>query len=195
MLKRLRAALRRARQKLWDLIKARHSAKPGGDRRERLAREVRNAREEKEEAAEALARAKKVRAGSLHGVQVTPTPGAPHWGGGGDVMAQFIEPFMVARGLPVGSGKRTPAYNASIGGSPTSDHLTTKTTTMARDFPTYSGRDDAAALAVALGYGGWRENSYASFNCTVNGHTFRVQILWGSAIGHGDHCHVGVAAL
>jgi hypothetical protein len=128
----------------------------------------------------------------LAGVQVTTTPGDPHWGGGNDVIHQFVEPFMNARGLPTGSGKRTPAENAAVGGSPTSDHLTTHTTTMARDFPTFAGEDDARALAEAMGNHSWQMNSYATFNIVVDGHTFRVQILWGAAIGHGDHVHVGV---
>lgn len=195
MLRRLRERLRAARKHLWDLIRKRHDAKPGGDRRKKLAREVRNAREDKEERADALAEAKKDRRRlSLKNVDVTSSPGAPHWGGGGDVVSQFVEPFMVKRGLPIGSGKRTPAYNAAIGGSTNSDHLTTHTTTMARDFPTFSGEDDARALAAAMGNKSWQANSYASFYVTVDGHRFRVQILWGAAIGHADHCHVGVGS-
>jgi hypothetical protein len=128
----------------------------------------------------------------LGGVDVHPIPGDPHWGGGGCVVAQFVEPFMRNRGLPIGSGKRTPAQNAAVGGSPNSDHLTTHTTTMARDFPTYSGADDAAALANVLGVG-FAINSYASGgNFSCDGHGFRCQILWGAAIGHGDHVHVGI---
>jgi hypothetical protein len=129
---------------------------------------------------------------ALSRVQVTPESGHPHWGGSGDVVAQFIEPFMQKRGLPIGSGKRTPSYNRAIGGSPTSDHLTTKSTTMARDFPTFSGADDAVALARAMGYNGWQANSYSSFQVVCDQYRFSVQILWGSSIGHGDHVHVGV---
>lgn len=129
----------------------------------------------------------------LASVKVTVHPGDPHWGGGNDVVHQFVEPFMTKRGLPIGSGKRTPAENAAVGGSPTSDHLTTHTMTMARDFPTFAGEDDARALAKALGYGGWQPNSYTTFDIHVDGHTFRVQILWGAEIGHSDHVHVGVA--
>ena len=119
--------------------------------------------------------------------------GRPHWGGAADLMGQFIAPFMNDRGLPTGSGKRTPEHNAAIGGSPTSDHLTTTTTTFARDFPTFSGEDDARALAEALGISGWQANSFDAFNVVVDGITFRVQILWGAAIAHGDHVHVGVS--
>jgi hypothetical protein len=189
---RLRAALRKAREWYRELVHRRHEAKPGGDRRRQLSEKVLAAREEKEAAALALARAKQKL--SVKNVLVNPAPGSPHWGGGGDVVAQFIEPFMVKRGLPIGSGKRTPSYNASIGGSPTSDHLTTHTTTMARDFPTYSGEDDARALASALGINGWQPNSYASYIIRVDGEDFRTQILWGAAIAHSDHVHVGVGA-
>ena len=135
--------------------------------------------------------------GTPSSVQIRSTvAGAPHWGGAADLMGQFIAPFMAEKfGLAKGSGKRTPAYNASIGGSPVSDHLTTHTTTFARDFPTFSGDAAARALAAALGNKNWRANSYDTFDITVDGITFRVQILWGAAIGHGDHVHVGVSLL
>jgi hypothetical protein len=121
--------------------------------------------------------------------------GPPHWGGGADLMGQFVAPFMAERfGLAKGSGKRTPAHNAAIGGSPTSDHLTTNRTTFARDFPTFDGEAAAMALAAALGWHGWHANSFESFLVTVDGETFRVQILWGAGIGHGDHVHVGIGA-
>jgi peptidase M15-like protein len=108
-------------------------------------------------------------------------------------MTKFVEPFMLTRGLSAGSGKRTPAENARVGGSSTSDHLTTKRTTAARDFPTYSGEDAARALAKAMGIRAWQPNSYTTYPVTAGGHSFRVQILWGSAIKHGDHVHVGVS--
>jgi hypothetical protein len=133
--------------------------------------------------------------GSLGSVDIRSTAsGRTHWGGAADLMGQFIAPFMAEKfGLPRGSGKRTPAYNAAIGGSPSSDHLTTHLLTFARDFPTFSGEAAARALAAALGNTSWQPNSYATFDVVVDGHTFRVQILWGSGIGHGDHVHVGVS--
>lgn len=134
--------------------------------------------------------------GKLSSVRVkSVSAGRRHWGGAADVMGQFVTPFMVHRGLPKGSGKRTPAHNAAIGGSPVSDHLTTHTTTFARDFPTFSGEDDARALAHAIGWTSWSANSYATFDVTIDGHRFRFQILWGSGIGHGDHVHVGISYL
>jgi hypothetical protein len=129
----------------------------------------------------------------LEDVRVTPTPGSPHWGGAGDVMMQFIEPLMASRGIPIGSGKRTPEQNRRVGGSATSDHLTTKDTTAARDFPTFSGEDDARALAVALGIDGWQPDRYDNHMFSAGGRQWRAQILWGAAINHADHVHVGVS--
>lgn len=140
-----------------------------------------------------IAKAKRAERHTVAGIRIQSTaPGRPHWGGGADVMGQFVTPFMLRRGLPKGSGKRTPAHNAAVGGSPTSDHLTTHTLTFARDFPTFSGEDDARALAHALGFSSWQPNSYTTYDKVIDGHTFRFQILWGAAIGHGDHVHVGV---
>jgi GH24 family phage-related lysozyme (muramidase) len=129
----------------------------------------------------------------LAAVRVNTSRGSPHWGGSNDVMEAFVEPFLVKRGLPLGSGKRTPAENKRVGGSPTSDHLTTHTTTAARDFPTFSGEDDARALAKSMGFKSWRPNRFDGFTFSAGGHSFRVQILWGAAINHSDHVHVGIS--
>lgn len=118
-------------------------------------------------------------------------PGAECWGGA-DALMDDVEAFLLRRGLPLGSGKRTPAVNTAVGGSPSSAHLTTRLTTDARDFPTYSGEDDARALMAALGVTSWVPNSYTTFTLHVDGYIFRIQVLWGSAIGHGDHVHVGI---
>jgi len=119
--------------------------------------------------------------------------GRPHWGGGADIMGQFVAPFLAERfGLAKGSGKRTPQHNAEIGGSSTSDHLTTRIETFARDFPTFAGEAGARALAAAFGWHTWQPNSYATFEVTIAGHRFRIQILWGAGIDHGDHIHVGI---
>ena len=130
---------------------------------------------------------------NLKNVKVTMRPGEPHWGGSNDIVKQFIEPFMVQRGIPIGSGKRTPAENAAVGGSKTSDHLTTKSTTMARDFRTFSGEEAARELAAALGFPGWQPNSFDGFTFACGGQTWRAQILWGANIKHADHVHVGIS--
>ena len=129
----------------------------------------------------------------LKSLEVTSTARDPHWGGSGDVMVGFVEPFLVKRGLSLGSGKRTPAENTRVGGSATSDHLTTKSTTAARDFPTGQGEDDARALAEAMGSDTWRPNSFDHITFSAGGRTFRAQILWGSEIDHDDHVHVGIS--
>lgn len=135
----------------------------------------------------------KANKGTLAGVQIRSTAGGrPHWGGAADLMGQFVTPFMNKRGLPTGSKKRTPRRNAKIGGSPTSDHLTTMLLTFAVDFPTFSGEDDARALALAFGISGWKPNSFTSHRVVVDGYVFEIQILWGSGIDHGDHVHVGL---
>ena len=108
-------------------------------------------------------------------------------------MEQFVEPFMAKRGLLAGSGKRTPAENDAVGGSKTSDHLTTKTTTMARDFPTRTGEHHARRLARLMGFDSWRPNDKQSFEFSAGGRTWRGQILWGAEIDHADHVHVGIA--
>lgn len=139
-----------------------------------------------------IAKARK-RPKGLHAVRIHSTAlGRPHWGGGADVMGQFVTPLMRRHGLYPGSGKRTPAENRAVGGSPTSDHLTTRTSAFARDYPTFDGHSAAAALARAFGISGWRADSYTTYPARINGHDFRVQILWGAAIGHGDHVHVGI---
>ncbi len=141
--------------------------------------------------AEAAAEAE--RGGSLEEVQVTPDAGDPNWGGSNNVMQQFIEPFMTKRGLPIGSGKRTPAENAAVGGSATSDHLTTKSTTAARDFPTFTGEEHARALAASMGCDTWRPNRFDSFTFSAGGRRWSAQILWGADINHSDHVHVGIS--
>lgn len=124
------------------------------------------------------------------------TGGRKRWGGAADVMGQFVAPILHGKfALPIGSGKRTPSHNDAIGGSPTSDHLTTKLTTFARDFPTFVGETAARFLAKAFGWSSWSPNSFASFQFSVGGHRFSLQILWGALIGHDDHVHVGISLL
>jgi hypothetical protein len=174
-----RARARWVRRRSWRLWQLYHGiAKWTGRVAKRIRRRIRRDRTPK---------------GGIKAVQIRSLAGGdPHWGGGGDVFQQFVIPFLRKRGLNPGSHKRTPAYNFQIGGSPTSDHLTTHLTTDAYDFGTYSGEDEARALALAFGITNWQPNSYATHYVKIDGHVFRIQILWGSAIGHGDHIHVGI---
>jgi len=109
------------------------------------------------------------------------------WGGGQSIFSQAITPFMRRRGLSAGSTKR----GVIPGSSTASDHYVGNRDAYAVDYPTYRGEDDARALARRLGIKGWRPNSYQSFNVSVDGVRFRAQILWGAAIDHSDHVHVG----
>lgn len=104
----------------------------------------------------------------------------------------FVVPFMARRGLKPGSRKRTPAENAAVGGSAGSDHLTTNTNTYAVDFPTGSGEAAARALSREIGWTSWQPNSYERHTFSISGARFSFQILWGQAIDHADHVHVGI---
>lgn len=147
---------------------------------------------------EARAARKKHEGGvTLSSVTIHSTAGGrKHWGGSADVMGQFVTPILHGRfGLPIGSGKRTPQRNDEVGGSESSDHLTTKLLTFARDFPTWNGETPARTLAQALGWSSWQPNSYNTFDVRIDGHVYRFQILWGGAIGHDDHVHVGISLI
>jgi hypothetical protein len=111
------------------------------------------------------------------------------WGGSKSVFDQFVTPFLKDRGLAAGSQKRP--YD-TVGGPGMSDHYTGNGSAYAVDYPTYSGVDDARALAKAMGISNWQPDSYASHVVRIDGKDFRVQILWGSKIDHGDHVHVGI---
>lgn len=118
------------------------------------------------------------------------------YGGSQSIIDQFVTPFMAQRGLKAGSAKRTPADNAAAGGAFESDHLTTSRNAYATDYPTRDGEDDARALAKELGFGDkWSPNDYTRFDVTTAGYKFSFQILWGAAIDHDDHVHVGVQVL
>lgn len=123
----------------------------------------------------------------LHDVDVK-----PGWGGAKSVFDQFVTPFMRRHDLAAGSQKRS--YD-TVDGPGMSDHYVGSTRSYAIDYPTYSGEDEARALARAMGNNSWQPNSYNSFTVTTDGAKFRVQILWGPAIDHADHVHVGVSRL
>ncbi len=112
------------------------------------------------------------------------------WGGAQAVFEQFIHPFMQRHGLRAGSQKRS--ATGSIGSSSTSDHHVSQRTAFATDYPTYSGGGAASALSAAMPGSNHRANSYSGGNVAIGGARFRVQILWGGGVGHGDHVHVGL---
>lgn len=94
----------------------------------------------------------------------------------------------VVKGLPWGSGKRTPAENAAVGGAPDSDHLTTNKTTFAADLG--AGSEVAETVAKRLKLSGWAPGTYERFTSPkFPGYSF--QLLW-EVEGHYDHVHLGV---
>lgn len=93
--------------------------------------------------------------------------------------------------------KRTPAQNAAVGGSSTSDHLTTNKRAYAEDFANGRGEDAQKlkfAQDTARRFGvRFQKNSYDSGGVIKIGDaSYKVQILYGDGIDHGDHVHVGV---
>jgi len=111
------------------------------------------------------------------------------WGGSKSVFDQFVTPFLRERGLQPGSQKRP--YD-TVDGPRMSDHYSKSYSSYAVDYPTMSGADDAAALAKAMGIKGWQPNTTDSYMVNIDGHQFRVQIIWGARVDHGDHVHVGI---
>lgn len=147
--------------------------------------------------------------GDVTHVQVTPgAPGAPaatgktggkvhpsgtgKWGGSESVIDP-LDRVAATMGIKPGSTKRSPGENASVGGAPGSDHLTTNTSAYAKDYPTsgQAGTTLAERIAKQLGVR-FVPNSYDSGGLVRTKHgTFKVQILYGAGIDHADHVHVG----
>ncbi|GAA4463313.1 transglycosylase family protein [Phytohabitans houttuyneae] len=107
------------------------------------------------------------------------------WAGTESIFDQFVTPFLRRRGLSPGMEKW---HNPNLA----SDHRPEHTGAYAIDYPTWSGLDDARAVARAMGIRGWRPDSYQQHVIEVDGQRFRVQILWGARIDHADHVHVGI---
>lgn len=107
------------------------------------------------------------------------------------IMDQYVTPFLAAEGLAAGSKKR--GYD-TVDGPAMSDHYALNTTAYAVDYPTYDGEAASRKLARDMGITNWQPNSYTRWSITVGGKRFGVQILWGAAIDHADHIHVGVRA-
>ena len=82
--------------------------------------------------------------------------------------------------------KRTPESNAAVGGSSTSDHLTTNEASYAADIPA-----DAKAYAKIRKNLGLPPASSGSDTVTKDG--YRYQLIFGSEYDHADHIHLGVA--
>jgi hypothetical protein len=120
---------------------------------------------------------------SLGGIRLGRT-----WAGTESIFDQFVTPFMRRHGL-------TPGYEKWLNPNTGSDHRPEHTNAYAIDYPTSSGADTARALAHAMGIRGWRPDTFQHHIVEVDGHRFRVQILWGARIDHADHVHVGIKRL
>lgn len=107
--------------------------------------------------------------------------------------------FAVGRqmGVPVSSTKRARKYTDS---GNISDHWVGNQSAYAIDFDTpgiesRTGYQLARALAKRYGVR-FVANSYESGGTVkIGGRSFRIQLLYGSGVGHGDHVHIGFHAL
>jgi hypothetical protein len=104
-------------------------------------------------------------------------PGA--WAGSKRAVMKVVPKAIRAEGR---DDKRTPAENSAVGGSSTSDHLTTNEAAYAADLPP----DDAVAQKIAKRLG--MESHTGTNEVTKNG--YRYQLIWQDA-GHYDHIHIG----
>lgn len=168
----LRQQIAVVRARLREAIRKRHQAKPGGDRRRKLARLVRDLRERLERL---LARLRD---------RVSALPGPPGWGGARQLTNETIR--IVGGRASVTSRKRVATY-----GNPGSDHHVSQLTADAVDF----GIGTAYSLATEIkrrltGDAGARFVDYESFYVTRRGRRYRCQ---GIAATHGTapHLHWG----
>lgn len=95
-----------------------------------------------------------------------PAPSSGEWIGGNTL--ERLRPFIAKHGLMITDTYRDPAYNAAVGGSPTSYHMD-KENPAVDVAGSYAAMD--AFVADVRAVGGWR------------------QILWEVA-GHYDHAHI-----
>lgn len=115
------------------------------------------------------------------------------WGGSEGII-EGLNPIAREYGAPPTNFKRSPEENAAVGGSEDSDHLTTNSEAYAADYSISGDKGTELAKRIAQKLGvGFRMNDYNSGGVIVSkGHRYKVQILYGSGINHGDHVHVGV---
>lgn len=116
------------------------------------------------------------------------------WGGSAGVARTSLRPAR-RLGVPVSSAKRS---TVPAGSSTGSDHHTSQRTAFAYDLDT-PGIDSPVghrlARRIARRYGvSYTPNSHESGGIVRarDGRRYRIQLLYGSQVGHGDHVHVGV---
>jgi soluble lytic murein transglycosylase-like protein len=108
------------------------------------------------------------------------------WAGSRKAVAIGTRGIAKARG-----GKRTPEENAAVGGSTTSDHLTTNKSTYAQDISASGAEGTKVFKQVAknLGIKNAQPGTY-NWYTSPKAPGYRFQILW-EVEGHFDHVHVG----
>lgn len=111
------------------------------------------------------------------------------------IVKQLADPVAGRFGIRASNYKRDPEHNAAVGGSPTSDHLTTNTNSYAADYPATgrTGAQLASRLAKRLGIRDYRPGTFNRYTVRIGRRTFTAQILWGVE-GHHDHVHLGLQA-
>lgn len=116
---------------------------------------------------------------------------------GSKTLAQTGKRIAADMGISISSEKRSTKGTATGG---ISDHWIGNRKAWADDFDT-PGIDSATghklARRIARAYGvKYVPNSYASGGTVrVNGRLYKIQILYGSGVDHGDHVHVGLHRL
>jgi hypothetical protein len=88
----------------------------------------------------------------------------------------------------------------SVAGPATSDHWVQQRDAYAIDASNGSSENAhmlAAAKRICRHFGmRFQKNSYGNATIvTRDGRRFRVQVIYGAGVGHGDHVHVGVRAV
>lgn len=130
--------------------------------------------------------------GDLKDLNIDTSAGAPHWGGSADIAKAVVLPIAKQHGLTV-DGTKEDGHNAG------SDHSLSSTLAWAGDFPTTDGEAFARDVAAAFGDASVVHTT-EGITVTVDGNTFRVQVLWdltqpAGTVGdvyHRGHVHIGI---
>lgn len=122
--------------------------------------------------------------GSIQGISINTSLGAPHWGGGADIMHKVVDPVAKKHGISPGARKET-------GHAEGGDHDPSVRNAYATDYPTGSGESFANDVAKALGIEHYHTGSFDHWSFTADGHHYECQILW-HVDDHYDHVHVGI---
>jgi hypothetical protein len=119
--------------------------------------------------------------------------GSPLGGGSAKAIGGALDSWVDAIGLKPGSGQRSAAENAAVGGAQDSDHLAAPGR-WARDYPTTAaagGWKQYRKIARTLGITP-AKNGFTEGTVKIGKHRYRVQVIFGEEHAHGDHVHVGI---